>query len=221
MEKVNIAALGDSLTRGVVLNSESCRAVKQAILGKPIFLICDDVYQQLSDVPCTGLSADPELKPQRIVVQSFSKPWAMTGWRLGYLTAPGYVMEKLLLLSAATIASVPTFLQEAAVEALATDPAPCREIFARRRGYAARRLKEMGLTFPEPEGAFYLFPDIREFGLGSDEFCTRLIREAGVAAVPGSCFGCEGFIRISCCCADEALEEGLNRLETFIHNLQP
>ena len=204
---------------GVVLDAESMAAVKAAVLGKPVFVICDNVYQALSDIPCPDLSLDRELEEQVLVCQSFSKPWAMTGWRLGYLTAPGYVMEKLLLLSAATIASVPTFLQAAAVEALATDPGPLAETFRRRRRYAASRLREMGLSFPEPEGAFYLFPRVTDFGMDSDTFCRRLIREAKVAAVPGSCFGCEGYIRISCCCADEDLKEGLDRLEGFLKTL--
>ena len=204
---------------GTVLDDLSIAAVKEAVLGKDIALICDNVYQLLSDIPCPDLSLDPELREQTLVCQSFSKPWAMTGWRVGYLTAPEALMERLLLLSAANIASVPTFIQEAAVEALRTDPAPMADIFRRRRAFVCRRLREMGLSFPEPEGAFYVFPDIRPYGLSGDEFCTRMIREAGVAAVPGSCFGVEGFIRLSCCCSDEDLKEGLDRLERVIRNL--
>ena len=201
---------------GVVLNGESIAAVKRAVLGKPIFVICDNVYNLLCDGDAPDLSLDEELREQVLVCQSFSKPWAMTGWRVGYLTAPAYVMDRLLLLSAATIASVPTFVQAAAVEALRTDPGPLAEIFRRRREYVTGRLKSMGLPFPEPRGAFYVFPDIRQFGMTSDEFCTRMIREAGVAAVPGSCFGAEGYIRISCCCSDENLREGLDRMERFL-----
>ena len=204
---------------GTVLDEESIAAVKEAVLGKDIAVICDNVYQLLADIPCPDLSLDPELKEQTLVCQSFSKPWAMTGWRIGYLTAPERLMEKLLLLSAANIASVPTFIQEAAVEALRTDPAPMAEVFRRRRAFVCRRLREMGLSFPEPEGAFYVFPDIRPYGLTGDEFCTRMIREAGVAAVPSSCFGVEGYIRLSCCCSDEDLSEGLDRLERFLRSL--
>ena len=204
---------------GAVLDEESIAAVKEAVLGKDIALICDNVYQLLSDIPCPDLSLDPELKEQTLVCQSFSKPWAMTGWRVGYLTAPEALMERLLLLSAANIASVPTFIQAAAVEALRTDPAPLAEVFRRRRAFVCRRLREMGLTFPEPQGAFYVFPDIRSYGLSGDGFCTRMIREAGVAAVPGSCFGVEGFIRLSCCCSDEDLSEGLDRMEKFLKTL--
>ena len=204
---------------GVVLNEASMATVKGAVLGKPIFVICDNVYNLLCDGDAPDLSTDPECAGQTLVCQSFSKPWAMTGWRVGYLTAPAYVMDRLLLLSAAEIASVPTFVQAAAVEALRTDPRPLADTFRRRREYVTGRLKSMGLPFPEPRGAFYVFPDIRQFGMTSDEFCTRMIREAGVAAVPGSCFGAEGYIRISCCCSDENLREGLDRMERFLATL--
>ena len=201
---------------GVVLNGESIAAVKRAVLGRPIFVICDNVYNLLCDGDAPDLSTDPECAGQTLVCQSFSKPWAMTGWRVGYLTAPAYVMDRLLLLSAATIASVPTFVQAAAMEALRTDPGPLAEIFRRRREYVTGRLKSIGLPFPEPRGAFYVFPDIRQFGMTSDECCTRMIREAGVAAVPGSCFGLEGYVRLSCCCGDNDLREGLDRMEHFL-----
>lgn len=206
---------------GTVLNEASLAAVKQAVLGKPVFLICDNVYQLLSDGSCPDLTLDEELKDQTILCQSFSKPWAMTGWRVGYLTCPDYVMDRLLLLSAAEIASVPTFVQDGALEALNTDVTQLRQRYSRRRAYMTGRLTQMGLTYPKPEGAFYVFPDISRFGLSSEEFCTRMIREAGLAAVPGSCFGAEGYIRLSCCNREEELEEGLNRLESFIQRLLP
>ena len=201
---------------GVVLNAESLAAVKKAVLGKPIFVISDNVYSLLSYGPCPDLSLDRELKDQLILCQSFSKPYAMTGWRLGYLVCPEYVMGRLLLLSAGTIAAVPTFLQEAGLSALKQDVSPMREIYRRRRDYVASRLTRMGLDFPAPEGAFYVFVDIRKFGMTSDEFCTRLIKEGKLAAVPGSCFGVEGYLRLSYCYADEELRKGLDRLEAFI-----
>ena len=125
-----------------------------------------------------------------------------------------------MLLSAATITAVPTFIQEAAVEALKTDPAPMREIYRQRRDYVCHRLEKMGLPFPKPEGAFYVFPDISEFGMGSEAFCLRLIREGKVAAVPGSCFGTEGYIRLSYCYSDTELKRGLDRLEVFVNKLR-
>ena len=193
--------------------------MKEAVLGKPIFVISDNVYSLLSYGPCPDLSLDAELKQQLILCQSFSKPYAMTGWRLGYLVCPEYVMDRLLLLSAGTIAAVPTFLQEAGVAALREDTTPMREIYRRRRNYVTQRLRQMDLDFPEPEGAFYVFVDIRKFGMRSDEFCTRLIREGKLAAVPGSCFGVEGYLRLSYCYSEEALKKGLDRLEAFIRGL--
>ena len=204
---------------GVVLNAESMANVKAAVLGKPIFVISDNVYSQLSDGSCPDLSLDPALKDQLILCQSFSKPYAMTGWRVGYLTCPDYVMDRLLLLSAGEIAAVPTFAQEACVEALKTDPSPMRQVYEKRRRFVTARLREMGLTFPEPEGAFYVFVDIRKFGMDSAEFCTRMIKEASVAAVPGSCFGSEGYIRLSYCCSDTDLKKGMDRMEGFIQAL--
>ena len=200
---------------GIVFSRESMEVVKQAVLGRPIFVVCDNVYQQLCYVDsCPDLSLDDQLREQLILCQSFSKPYAMTGWRVGYLTCPDYVMDRLLLLSAAEITAVPTFVQTAAAVALGEDTTAMRETYRRRRDFVCRRLREMGVSFPEPEGAFYVFADIRRFHLDSGTFCTRMIREAGVAAVPGSCFGAEGFIRLSYCCSD-----GLDRMERFVQSL--
>ena len=206
---------------GTVFSKESLAAVKRAVLGKPIFVICDNVYNRLSYAECPDISLDAELKDQMILCQSFSKPYAMTGWRVGYLTCPDYVMDRLLLLSAAEITAVPTFLQEAAITALQTDPSPMVEVYRQRRAYVCSRLDAMGLQYPAPEGAFYVFPDISRFGLSSEEFCIRMIKEGGVAAVPGSCFGAEGYIRLSYCYSDEELKLGLDRMEAFIRGLQP
>ena len=204
---------------GVIFNHESLAAVKAAVLGKPIFIICDNVYHDLSYGCCPDLSLDAELKDQMILCQSFSKPWAMTGWRIGYLTCPEYVMDRLLLLSAATITAVPTFLQDAAITALSTPIGPMREIYRKRRDYVTARLRAMGLDFPEPEGAFYVFVNIARFGMDSGTFCTRMIREGLLAAVPGACFGADDYIRLSYCYSDEELKTGLDRLEAFIAKL--
>ena len=204
---------------GAVLSAESLAAVKRAVLGKPIFVICDNVYQGLSASACPDLSLDADLSEQILLCQSFSKPYAMTGWRVGYLIGPEDVMGRLLLLHAAEVAAIPTFLQDACVSALSVSTKAMAETYAKRREFVCRRLREMGLSFPEPEGAFYVFPSIEKFGLSDEEFCTRLIKEGGVATVPGSCFACPGHIRISYCCADEALATGLDRLEQFIGTL--
>ena len=205
---------------GGILNRQSLEAVKQAVLGKPIFIVSDNVYNALSyDAPCPDLSLDGALKEQLLLCQSFSKPYAMTGWRLGYLVCPEYVMERLLLLSAGMIAAVPTFVQAAGVAALREDVAPMREVYRRRRDYVTARLDAMGLRYPQPQGAFYVFPDIRKFGLSSDAFCQRLIQQGKLAAVPGSCFGVEGFLRLSYCYREQELEKGMDRLENFLATL--
>ncbi len=204
---------------GAVYSEASLAAVKEAVRGKPIYVICDNVYQQLSLEPVPDLSLDKDLREQVLLCQSFSKPWAMTGWRVGYLIGPEDVIGQLLLLHAGMVTAVPTFVQAACVTALETDPTPMAQIYARRRDYVCRRLDSMGLTYPDPKGAFYVFPNIEKFGLCSEVFCTRMILEAKVAAVPGACFGVEGHIRISYCCSDADLEKGLDRLEKFLKNL--
>jgi aminotransferase len=154
-----------------------------------------------------------------LLCQSFSKPYAMTGWRVGYLIGPRAVMDRLLLLHAAEVAAVPTFIQAACVQALKTDISPMAKEYRSRRDYVMTRLGQMGLRFPEPRGAFYIFVDISQFNMPSEEFCERLIREAKVAAVPGSCFGAEGFVRLSYCCSMDRLTLGMERLEMFLKRL--
>lgn len=205
---------------GVIFSEESLANVKATVLGKPIFVVCDNVYNQLVyGETCPDLSRDAELKDQLILCQSFSKPYAMTGWRVGYLTCPEYVMDRLLLLSAAEITAVPTFLQEAAVEALNCDVSTMVSVYHSRRDYVCHRLLDMGLRFPNPEGAFYVFVDISAYGMDSATFCTRMIQEGKVAAVPGSCFGAEGYIRLSYCYSDTELKKGLDRMEAFLQTL--
>lgn len=204
---------------GTVLSEESLAAVKALTAGRDIYIICDNVYNQLAYGPCPDLSLDPTLADRLLLCQSFSKPYAMTGWRVGYLIGPQMVMDRLLLLHAAQVAAVPTFVQAACVTALQTDVTPMRQEYQARRQLCMARLREMGLRFPEPEGAFYIFVDIRPYGMDSETFCTRLIREAGVAMVPGVCFGAEGFVRLSYCCSRERLELGLDRLEHFLNQL--
>ncbi len=204
---------------GSVLTEGSLAAVKKAVLGKPIYILWDGVYQDLSQEILPDLSTDPAVKDQLLLCQSFSKPYAMTGWRVGYLAAPRKMMEKFLLLHAAELAAIPTFLQEASLTALETDISDMQATYAARREYACRRLREMGLSFPTPKGAFYLFPSIAPFGISDEEFCRRLILEGGVATVPGSCFGAPGYLRISYACDMDTLKTGLDRLEQFLSTL--
>lgn len=204
---------------GTVLSEASLNAVAEAVADRDIHIICDNVYAALSDGPLPDLTLRQELRSKVILCQSFSKPWAMTGWRIGYLVAPEELIRKFVLLQAAQIASVPTFIQKAAEAAMACDPKPMADVYARRRKRVCQRLTRMGLRYPEPQGAFYVFPDISGFGMNSEDFCIRLIQQGGVAAVPGSCFGTEGHIRISYCYSDQELDTGLDRLEAFLRQL--
>ena len=204
---------------GAIYTDQSLKAVKAAVGEKPIYIVCDTVYGQLCATACPDLSLDPDLRDRVLLCQSFSKPYAMTGWRAGYLIGPAEVMDRLLLLHAANLAAVPTFVQAACITALETDVAEMAESYRLRGQYVSQRLKDMGLSFPTPAGAFYAFPDISRFGMDSGTFCTRLIREGKVATVPGSCFGAEGHIRISYCCAQSDLEQGMDRLAQFLSTI--
>ncbi len=204
---------------GCVLSEESLDCVARLAQKHDFYILSDNVYAALSSGPVPDLTLRPELRHRVILCQSFSKPWAMTGWRIGWLAAPEALIDKFTLLQAAQIASVPTFLQEAARTAIGLDPSPMAAVYEKRRSYVCGRLTRMGLTFPRPEGAFYIFPDITKFAMDSEEFCTRLITEGGLALVPGSCFGGEGHVRISCCYSDEELRESLDRLEQFLNAL--
>ena len=227
IEKAALEAVITPKTRAIVLNSpnnptgsvlswDSLNTVAELAQKYDFYIICDNVYAALSEERLPDLTLIPELRERCILCQSFSKPWAMTGWRIGWLAAPVELVEKFYILQAAQITSVPTFLQKAAETALQISPADMAAVYRKRREYVCSRLNRMGLTYPNPEGAFYVFPDISRFGMDSEEFCTRLISEGGLAAVPGSCFGCEGHIRLSYCYADEELTESLDRLERFI-----
>lgn len=204
---------------GCVLNWDSLNVVAELAQEHDFYILCDNVYAALSSEPVPDLTLRSELRERVILCQSFSKPWAMTGWRLGWLAAPAGLIDKFTLLQAAQIASVPTFGQKAAETALQVEVADMASVYRKRREYVLARLDAMGLTYPRPEGAFYVFPDISKFGMDSETFCTRLIEEGGLAAVPGSCFGVEGHIRLSYCYSDEELRESLDRLEKFIQNI--
>ncbi len=227
-----LEALVTPRTKAIVLNSpnnptgcvygpgslEAARAVAER---HGLFVICDDVYRQL----CYGrdyhsFAEYRALRGQIIVAQSFSKPWAMTGWRMGYLLADRPVCERLALLHQFMVTSTPAPFQRACVAALDQDPRGMRETYRRRRDLALERLHAMGLPVVEPEGAFYAFPSIARFGMDSTAFCTRLLKEGGVAVTPGAAFGADDHIRLSFCCGEETLREGLDRLRRFIRTLE-
>lgn len=206
---------------GVCLTPQSLDAVARFAQMHRFYVICDDVYDQL--VYDEGFERfacrHPELRHQTVVVNSFSKPYAMTGWRLGWLAGPQRLTNQIAKVHQYTISSVVSFTQDAAIEALATDVSSFRDSYRVRRDFVIARLARMGLACARPGGAFYAFPSIRKFGLSSEEFCTRAIEEAGVALVPGSVFGLEGHVRLSYACDAITLRRGLDRLEAFVARL--
>ena len=206
---------------GCIYDAESLEAVREAVRGRGIFVICDDVYRQLCYREDYHSFAEfRELREQLLVVQSFSKPYAMTGWRVGYLMADRSVLERLELVHQFLVVSTPAPFQKACITALDTDPGEMLEEYRWRRDYVMDRLQRMGLRTVVPEGAFYVFPSIETTGLDAVTFCTRLVKEAGVAVTPGAAFGSVQHIRISYCCSREDLREGLDRLEGFLATLR-
>lgn len=205
---------------GCVYTSETLRAIHDAVAGEEIFVLCDDVYRQLVYANEYHSFAEfRDLREQIMVIQSFSKPYAMTGWRVGYLMCDLPVKKEIEKVHQFSVVSAASTSQKACIEALKSDPSLMRETYRRRRDFALKRLNDMELDVCKPEGAFYLFPSIEKFGMDSATFCTRMIREAGLAATPGFCFGSDHHIRLTYCYSDEELAEGLNRLERFVRSL--
>ena len=206
---------------GCVYTHETLEAIHSVVRDAPLFILCDEVYRDLTYTDrFESFSRYQDLRQKLIVAQSFSKPYAMTGWRVGYLMADRPVKAQLEKVHQYDVVSVPTFVQRACVKALDTDVRPMRETCRRRRDYVCARLDAMGLSYFRPEGAFYVFPSIAAYGMDSTVFCTRMMKEGKLACTPGVCFGAEGFLRISYCYGDDVLREGMDRLERFLHTLQ-
>ena len=202
---------------GCVYDDESLRAVHDAVSGKSIFVICDDVYRQLCYTDnYHSFAENRDLREQILVVQSFSKPYAMTGWRMGYLMADSTVKERLELIHQFDVVSTPSMFQKAGIAALQTDPSKMVTEYKKRRDYVTGRLREIGMELETPDGAFYVFPSVAKYGTDSMTFATRLLNEGGVAVTPGIAFGSDRHIRISYCCSMDALREGTDRLEKFL-----
>ena len=205
---------------GCMYSKETLDAIHAVLKDRPVFVICDDVYRTLTYVDGYHSFAEyQDMRDRIVVVQSFSKPYAMTGWRVGYLLADKAVKSRLEVFHQYAVTSVPAFIQPACVKALESDTAPMVEIFRKRRDYIYRRLTDMGFSIQEPQGAFYVFVNVRKYGMDSITFCERMLRESLVGAIPGIYFGTEGYIRLSYCYSDADLKEGLDRIERFIKSL--
>lgn len=204
---------------GCIYTKETLDGIHEVLRDLPVFVLCDEVYRQLIYTGEYHSFAEYEdMRDRTIVVQSFSKPYAMTGWRVGYVMADAMIIDRIQIWHQHAVISAPSFVQPACVAALKSDNTTMVETLRCRMEYAYQRLVGMGLEVQKPEGAFYFFINIKKFGMDSLDFCKRLLQEAHVAIVPGCYFGTEGYARLSYCYAMEQLEQGLDRLEQFIHS---
>ncbi len=211
---------------GAIMERKDLEEIVQVIIEKDILVLSDEIYSELTyGTPHVSIASFPGMKERTILINGFSKAYAMTGWRLGYAAGPAEIMEQMLKIHQFAIMCAPTNSQYAAVEALKNgdkDIQIMRESYDQRRKYLVHTLRDMGLSCFEPFGAFYAFPCIKKFGLTSDEFATRLLNEEKVAIVPGTAFGScgEGFLRISYAYSLEDLKRALGRLERFVKRLE-
>ena len=212
---------------GAVMERKDLEAIAEVIIKHDIFVMTDEIYSELSygEEPHVSIASLPGMKERTVYINGFSKAFAMTGWRLGYVCAPHEMIAQMLKIHQFAIMCAPTTSQYAAVEALRScddEVAAMKEEYNGRRRYLMARFKEMGLQCFEPYGAFYVFPSIKEFGMTSDEFATKLLESKKVAVVPGTAFGAsgEGFVRISYAYSLEQLKMALDRMEEFITDLR-
>ena len=211
---------------GAIMERSDLEAIAKVIIEKDLFVISDEIYGELTyKEKHVSIAELPGMKERTILINGFSKAYAMTGWRLGYACGPAPIIEQMLKIHQFAIMCAPTTSQYAAVEAMKNgdeDVAEMREQYNQRRRYLMNAFKEMGLPCFEPYGAFYVFPSIAEFGMSSDEFATRFLEEEKVAVVPGTAFGdCgEGFIRISYAYSLENLKVAIGRLADFVGRLK-
>jgi aminotransferase len=211
---------------GAILERKDLEEIAEVIIKHDIFVMSDEIYAELTyKDKHVSIAEIPGMQERTILINGFSKAYAMTGWRLGYACGPKEIIAQMLKIHQFAIMCAPTTSQYAAVEALRNgdeDVAEMREAYNQRRRYLMSAFKEMGLECFEPFGAFYVFPCIKEFGLTSDEFATRFLKEEKVAIVPGTAFGdCgEGFLRISYASSLENLKIAMGRLAEFIERLR-
>lgn len=213
---------------GAVMERSDLEAVAQVAADHDLYVLSDEIYAELTYVEGkehVSIASLPGMKERTIVINGFSKSHAMTGWRLGYACGPRLILEQMLKIHQFAIMCAPTNSQYAAVDALKNgdeDVAMMRQQYNARRRYMLHRFAEMGLECFEPYGAFYVFPCIKEFGMTSDEFATKLLYTKKVAVVPGTAFGRsgEGFIRISYAYSLDNLKKALERVEQFITMLR-
>lgn len=211
---------------GGIMGREDLEKIAPVLIKHDLLVISDEIYAELTygENDHVSIASIPGMYERTIVLNGFSKSFAMTGWRLGYAAGPAAIIGQMNKLHAYVVMSAPVMSQHAAVEAL-RDDALCdadvlemRTAYDERRTYLVREFNRLGMTCFEPKGAFYVFPSIQKTGLGSEEFCEKLLMEAGVAVVPGNAFGDsgEGFIRISYAYSMEQLQIAIGKIEEFM-----
>ena len=211
---------------GAIMEEADLKAIAEVILKHDIYVMSDEIYGELTyKEKHMSITELPGMKERTILINGFSKAYAMTGWRLGYACGPAEIIRQMTKLHQFAIMCAPTTSQYAAIEALRNgdeDIANMRVAYNQRRRYLMNAFREMGLECFEPYGAFYVFPCIKEFGMTSDEFATRFLEEEKVAVVPGTAFGdCgEGYLRISYAYSLDNLKVAIGRLEKFVTRLR-
>ena len=211
---------------GAIMEKKDLEAIADIIIENDLYVISDEIYAELTyKEKHVSIATLEGLKERTILINGFSKAYAMTGWRLGYAVGPSEIIKQMTKIHQFAIMCAPTTSQYAAVEALRNgddDVAEMREAYNQRRRYLMHAFREMGLECFEPYGAFYVFPCIKEFGMTSEEFATRFLEEQKVAVVPGTAFGdCgEGFLRISYAYSLENLKIAIGRLNEFVTKLR-
>ena len=211
---------------GAIMERKDLEAVAEVVLRHDIAVMSDEIYGELTyKGEHVSIASLPGMKERTILINGFSKAYAMTGWRLGYACGPADIVRQMTKIHQFAIMCAPTTSQYAAVEALKNgddDIAQMRTAYNQRRRYLLNAFREMGLECFEPYGAFYVFPCIRQFGMTSDEFATRFLEEEKVAVVPGTAFGDsgEGFLRISYAYSLKDLKIAIGRLERFVKKLR-
>ena len=211
---------------GAILERKDLEEIAKVCIEKDIYVLSDEIYSELTyKGDHVSIASLHGMKERTILINGFSKAYAMTGWRLGYACGPKDIIKQMTKIHQFCIMCAPTTSQYAAIEALKNgdeDVARMRESYNQRRRFLLNAFKEMGLECFEPYGAFYVFPCIKEFNMTSDEFATRFLEEEKVAAVPGTAFGGsgEGYLRISYAYSLERLELAMGRLKNFVERLR-
>jgi aminotransferase len=211
---------------GAVMTREDLEPIVEVVLEKDLIVLTDEIYSELTyGGEHVSIASFPGMKERTILINGFSKAYAMTGWRLGYVCAPQLILDQMVKIHQFAIMCAPTTSQYAAVAALRhcdDEVKKMRESYNQRRRFLLKAFESMGLRCFEPYGAFYAFPCIEEFGMTSEEFANRFLQEEKVAVVPGTAFGeCgEGFLRISYAYSIDELKEALGRLKRFVERLR-